>query len=195
MCHRLHRILPILACAGVLSWPAASAEMPVRKAGLWEMKMTMEGRGMPAMTMQQCTNAATDKLMTSNFGNIGREDCSKRDIQVSGRTVTVDSVCKIGGTTMATHAVVSGDFNAAYTIKVSSKREGGPPAPAGAAGETNLSIEAKWVGPCKDDQKPGDMILPGGQKVNITDLQNLRFPPGGNAPGPGAPRPGTPQPN
>jgi len=30
-------------------------------------------------------------------------------------------------------------------------------------------IQARWVGPCKADQKPGDMILPNGMKINVND--------------------------
>jgi len=34
-------------------------------------------------------------------------------------------------------------------------------------------VEAKWLGPCKPDQKPGDMVM-GGMKMNIKDLEALR---------------------
>jgi hypothetical protein len=171
----MQRHVPIV-CALVCTMPAAAAELPIRKAGLWELKMTMEGRNIPVPAMQQCTDSSTDKLMTSNFGSVGREECSKRDIQVSGRNITVDSICTLGGATVTTHAAISGDFNSAYTVKLTSKREGG--AGAGAGGTTNMTVEAKWLGACKADQKPGDMILPGGQKINIVDMQKLQLPAG-----------------
>jgi len=168
--HRHLAIVFVLACA----WPATAAELPIRKAGLWDLKMTVEGRNTAMPGMQHCTDPSTDKLMTSNFGNIGHEECSKRDVQVSGRTITVNSICTFNGTKVTTHADISGDFNSAYTVKVSSTREGGPVG----AGTTNMLIEAKWLGACKADQKPGDMILPGGHKVNIVDMQKLRLPAG-----------------
>jgi hypothetical protein len=31
-------------------------------------------------------------------------------------------------------------------------------------------IEARWTGPCKADQKPGDMIMPNGMKINIKQI-------------------------
>ena len=37
-----------------------------------------------------------------------------------------------------------------------------------------MTIEAKWLGACKADQKPGDMIMAGGRKMNIRDLQNCQ---------------------
>jgi hypothetical protein len=97
------------------------------------------------------------------------EQCSKQDMQRAGNTITVDSVCNIGGATTTSRAVVTGDFNSAYTVKVSSKREGGPAVP-GMPAETNMTIEAKWTGPCKADQKPGDVVMAKGVKMNISDM-------------------------
>jgi hypothetical protein len=48
----------------------------------------------------------------------------------------------------------------------------------------NMTIAAKWLGACHADQKPGDMIMPGGIKMNLRDLGNSISVPGG---APGAP--------
>ena len=191
----MRRHLPLVAVACLSASPAMAIDMPARKPGLWEMKMTFEGRNMPPQVMQQCIDAETDKLMSSMGGNMRNDMCSQQDVQQSGGTITVDSVCKIGSATTTSHGVITGDFNRAYTVKVTSKREGGPAIP-GLEATTNMTIEAKWAGPCKADQKPGDMIMPGGQKVNIVDLQRMQqqmqgmpgAPPGMRPPGvPGAP--------
>jgi hypothetical protein len=34
-----------------------------------------------------------------------------------------------------------------------------------------VKMAAKWLGPGAAGQRPGDMIMPGGQKMNILDLQ------------------------
>jgi hypothetical protein len=83
-------------------------------------------------------------------------------------------VCKAGAVTITSHGVVTGDFNSAYTVKVTSKREGGPPTPGMSAdGTSNMTIDAKWAGACKPDQKPGDMIM-AGRKFNIRDMQKMQ---------------------
>ena len=41
---------------------ADAVDLPIRKAGLWEMKMVRTGGSIPDMTMQHCTDASTDKL-------------------------------------------------------------------------------------------------------------------------------------
>jgi hypothetical protein len=33
-----------------------------------------------------------------------------------------------------------------------------------------MTIEATWLGPCKADQKPGDMVMANGMKMNIRDM-------------------------
>ncbi len=38
----------------------------------------------------------------------------------------------------------------------------------------NLTIEAKYLGACAADQKPGDIIMAGGRKMNIRDLENMQ---------------------
>ena len=37
-----------------------------------------------------------------------------------------------------------------------------------------MTIEAKWLGACKAGQKPGDIMMPGGMKMNITDMEKLK---------------------
>ena len=37
--------------------------------------------------------------------------------------------------------------------------------------QTSAMIEARWLGPCAADQKPGDMILGNGMKININDAK------------------------
>jgi hypothetical protein len=159
----------VLALLAVLpAGQAAAQDLPARKAGLWEIRMTMESAKLPPQITQQCIDAATDKQMSAAGGGMGKEACSKQNVQRSGNTITVDSVCTFGSTTSSSRAVITGDFNSAYTVRVTSKREGGP-----ATGSTNMTLEAKWLGACKPDQRPGDIIMADGRKMNINDLQKM----------------------
>jgi hypothetical protein len=150
---------------------AGAVEMPVRKAGLWEMKMLRTGSPAPDMTMQHCTDETTDKEMSTTFSPMAKEACSKNDIQKTATGYVADSVCSIGGMSMTSHSETSGDFNSAYTVKTTSHTQGGP---AGMARDSTTTIEAKWLGACKPDQKPGDIIMPGGIKMNIKDMEKLK---------------------
>jgi hypothetical protein len=155
----------------LLPAPAVRAdEMPLRKPGLWEMKIAKTGSVLPEMTMQHCTDETTDKQMSTAFSPVAKEACSKRDIAKTATGYVADSVCSVGGATMTSHADVTGDFNSAYTVKSTAHSDKG----AGGVHDVTSTIEAKWLGPCKPDQKPGDIVMPGGFKMNIKDAEKLK---------------------
>jgi hypothetical protein len=166
----------ILFCLGtvlVAALPAAGAraeDMPLRKPGLWEMKIAKTGSVLPEMTMQHCTDETTDKQMSTAFSPVAKEACSKRDIAKTATGYVSDSVCSVGGGTMTAHADVIGDLNSAYTVKSTVHSDKG----AGGVHDVTSTIEAKWLGPCKPDQKPGDIVMPGGFKMNIKDADKLK---------------------
>jgi hypothetical protein len=141
--------------------PAVAAELPTRKAGLWEITTSTSGH---AVKMQQCIDAATDKAMQSHTSSAPGANCSKRDVQKSADGMTIDSVCSVAGKTMTSHIVVNGSFDSNYTMTITN--EGGAlPAPR------TIALEAKWLGPCAADQKPGDTIMSNGIKMNILNMR------------------------
>ena len=156
---------------------ASALDLPTRKAGLWELTMTFEGRSLPPQVMKQCVDAASDKLMNLDFAGSNDLACSKQDMTRNGGTIVIDSVCKFGETTTTSHAVVTGSFDSVYAVRVSSTRQGGPPLPGIAPGaETHMTIAAKWLGPCAAGQKPGDVIMANGMSMNVLDMQRMRPP-------------------
>jgi hypothetical protein len=158
----------------VVSVGAASAdELPVRKAGLWEIKTIRTGSQIPEMTMQHCTDETVDREMSNNVSPMAKQICSRQDIKKTAAGYVSDSVCEVGGVTTTSHAEITGNFNSAYTVKTSSHAQGGM---AGAAGrDSTVTLEAKWLGACKADQKPGDIVMPGGGfKVNVKDIGKLK---------------------
>ncbi len=149
---------------------ARAVDLPVRKAGLWEMKVLRTGSPMPEMTMQHCTDETTDKDMSTAASPMAKEMCSKQDIQKTATGYVSDSVCGIAGMSITSHSEIIGDFNSAYTVKSTSHSEGG----AAGTRDSTTSIEAKWLGACKADQKPGDIVMPGGLKMNVKDMEKLK---------------------
>ena len=181
----MRRWLPSVAFALIWAAPAAAIDMPERKAGLWELKMTFEGGNLPPQTVEHCIDAETDKLMNTFGGGLRQQMCSQQEVKKMGGGIIVSSTCDMGGVKMTSVGVITGDFDSAYTVKVTSKRQGGVASPKAGPAETKMQLDAKWISACKADQKPGDMIMPGGVKVNIHDLKNM--------PMPGGPRPGAPK--
>ena len=167
--------LALVSALGLLAlWPVSDAgavELPIRKAGLWEMKVQRAGSTTPDMTMQHCTDETTDKEMSTSFSPVAKEACSRQDIQKTATGYVTDSVCSMLGMSMTSHAEITGDFNSGYTVKATQRSEGGP---TGVPRDSTTVIEAKWLGACKADQRPGDIMMPGGMKMNIKDMEKLK---------------------
>ena len=167
---RVTRCLAGCVLALVLSSAAIAEDLPLRKPGLWEMKVARGAAGLPGLTMQHCTDATTDKGMNTTVSPIAKQICSRQDVQKTATGYVADSICNIGGATMTSHSEIVGDFNSAYAVTTSSHSDKGP----ANLRDVTSRIEARWLGECKPDQKPGDVIMPGGVKLNVKDAEKLK---------------------
>jgi hypothetical protein len=169
------QLVSLCLALGLLAFAPASGaradELPIRKPGLWEMKVMRAGSPAPDMTMQHCTDETTDREMSTAFAPMSKEICSKKDIQKTATGFVSDSVCGLAGVSISSHSEIVGDFNSAYTVKTKSHSDGGP---AATKGDHETMIVAKWLGACKPDQKPGDIVMPGGMKINLHDMDKLK---------------------
>ena len=161
---RISSLLLLGLAAASLAGGALAADTPKRKSGLWEINTQMEG--MPSMgAMQQCIDQNTDDLMQQSAKK-EKPDCSVMDVKPQGNKVTMHSVCKFEGTTATTDAVFIGAFDSAY--KGDMKTRYNPPMHG--ISESKMTMEAKWLGPCKPGQKPGDVIMPNMKGMNINEM-------------------------
>jgi hypothetical protein len=142
-----------------------AAEQLSRKPGLWEVKTTLDNTSAPPRMVKQCIDAATDELSQSIAGPFSAAVCPERKVQRSSDAVTVDSTCSIAGKPASAHAVVTGSLDSAYTMKVAAEGDLLP------GGEMAMTMEGKWLGACAADQRPGDVIMGNGVKINIPDMQ------------------------
>jgi len=150
--------------AASLAGGALAADTPKRKSGLWEINSQMEG--MPSMgAMQQCIDQKTDDLMQQRAKK-EKLDCSVMDVKPQGNKVAMHSVCKFEGTTATTDVVFIGAFDSAY--KGDMKTRYNPPMHG--ISESKMTMEAKWLGPCKPGQKPGDVFMPNMKGMNMNEM-------------------------
>ena len=147
---------------------AEAADLPARKAGLWEVKTTIDGQGR-AVTVQQCIDAATDQMLQSSAGPFSAPACAGREVKTSDTGMTIDSRCSFNGKAASAHADITGNFDSAYTMTVTAE---GSDLPA-----VKMTMEGKWLGACTAGQQPGDVIMANGVKVNIPELQKRALAP------------------
>ncbi len=169
----MRRLLSSGLGAGLLALSSAALaeDLPLRKAGLWEMKITKVGGSVPEMTMQHCTDPTTDKEMNNSVSPLAKQICTKQDIVKTATGYVTDSVCAVAGVSMTTHAEISGDFNSAYSVTSITHSDKGV---TGKPLDATTKIQAKWLGDCQPGQKPGDILMPGGFKLNVKDAEKLK---------------------
>jgi hypothetical protein len=109
--------------------------------------------------------------MSTTFSPLSKDLCSKQDTQKTTTGYVTDSVCKVGAMSITSHSEITGDFNSGYTVKTTSHNDGGS---ANVPRDSTTTVEAKWLGACKPDQKPGDIVMPGGTKINVKDMEKLK---------------------
>jgi hypothetical protein len=143
-----------LCLLAFLTTNVLATDVPKRKAGLWEIKAHMAG--IPDMEpTQECVDQNTDNL-TQQGAKEENPDCKTLDVKRSGDKVTIHTECKLDeATIISVDYLLQGSFDSAYkgTIKTQRKSSNG-------ASESSLTLDARWLGPCKPGQKPGDVITP-----------------------------------
>jgi hypothetical protein len=145
---------------------AAAEDLPGRKTGLWEIKTTFEGKALTVS--QECVDRATDQLVRSR----PNASCSKT-VSRSANSFSIDTTCSFAGKATTTRAIVTGSVESAYMMTSQAIAE---------VPGSGFTTEAKWLGPCKASQKPGDVVMDNGRKFNVFEVQKSGAPPGAAPP-------------
>lgn len=179
---KVSAVISVLVTSLVSATVVCAADMPMRRSGLWEMQMTSTHG---TFTMEQCIDQATDDLMRRQAGSGpmmpgpggpgSKERCSTQNMRRAGDKFVMDSICQLEGTTATTHAVATGAFDSGYRME--SKTTFDPPMRG--MRESTMTIEAKWLGPCKPGQRAGDISIQGmpgmpGGMPNIQEMMKRR---------------------
>lgn len=145
---------------------AAPASLPERRPGLWEQKVTSQGR---AQVSRICLDKAVEQRFTLWGQHASRQACSRTALTPhAGGGWDFASSCDLGGgATSRTKGTVTGDFAKAYRLTAQSTISG---AAADMNGAHEMTLEANWQGPCPAGMRPGDMLLPGGMKINMMQI-------------------------
>ncbi len=166
---------PGLALALLAAGAAALAgpTFPARKPGLWEMRSAQKTGEKEPMTVQQCADSATDKAL-QEYGltrpQMNRKFCKEEMRNEAGKMLVHTETCKQSGSTMTRRIVISGDFNVAYRVESHTVYD---PKPRTPPPDEDLVADMRWMGACPAGLKPGDMLLPGGMKMNVLDLTQM----------------------
>lgn len=118
--------------------PAAAVKGVNMKEGKWEITSTMEMKGMPAGMTPPQTFTACLKQTDYVPKNAEQKDCTMKDVNVSGNTVSWEAVCKdSSGKGTITYAGDTYDGAMDMTMK-----EGGKDM------SMKMTMKGKHIGPC-----------------------------------------------
>lgn len=158
-------------CLGRLS---AADDLPARKPGLWELTRSAPRPNLPPTVRKICLDAATDALLYKVGSASGKQLCSKVDIHRSGGKVEINSICKIGERQATTRNVTTLNGDSAYHEDIAVHFD----PPIGKTADALTTQDAKWIGACPADMKPGDIVsvpsplMPVAVRMNIRDILN-----------------------
>jgi hypothetical protein len=138
-------------------------DLPKRKPGLWQHNLTSVGGPMPPTSMTMCTDERMDKMLSDRAD---AQRCSQQTVRRDGNAVVVEAVCTQQNTTVRTKGRFSGDFNSHYTGELHSTFD----PPMHGMKESRQKIDARWLGPCKPGQKPGDVEMQGMKGMNMHEM-------------------------
>lgn len=123
--------------------PAAAASLTGPAAGKWRSTTTAGGMTMPPMEI------CYDKQMTMQDAQALQQsagvDCSENTYNATSGGMTGRSVCKMGDMTITSDMKVTGDFNTAYTMDITSSMA---PAPPGMPNPSTTTITMERLGDC-----------------------------------------------
>ena len=142
------RLLVAIPIVLLFAAPAMASDVPTRKPGLWEIRMSFDNRSIPVQSIKQCVEPGADKLMQMGTPSVAQSSCSRRDVQRSGNTTTIESTCTFAGKTTNARIVISGSLESAYTMTMTSEGDAVP------GGRSSMTMAATWLGPCTAGQKP-----------------------------------------
>jgi hypothetical protein len=162
----------VLAIAGIgMQSPQVSAEdveLPLRKAGKWELKTVMAegGQDPREQVLTMCIDAEMERNTATASKLDHQRNCSKYEIKKTADAIVVDAVCNMNGRDVSSHTTMSGDFQNAFAVKIESTT-------SGVNGTQSVSIkrsieqDGKFLGDSCGDLQAGEAMSPDGVRVMV----------------------------
>ena len=142
--------------------PRPRVELPLRKAGLWEIKSSFLGGLLPAQYQKVCVNLEVDHAMMRSHSTDPAIKCTD-DVEQDGIDYVINVRCT-GPNATFTRAVISVDFHSALTTRIATRNANGERM-FGVLSELVATQEHRWLSDCDAGMKPGDAIGADGKKI------------------------------
>lgn len=167
------RILALLAMGSSLVLTSGSAgaadasDLPLRKAGHWEITTVMdEGRGPREQVLTMCIDAEMERKTAQASKKTHEENCSTYEVKTSNGVTTTDAECVFNERNVNSHTEMSGDFEKVFQVKINSTT-------SGTARGQSISIKrtitqnGKYLGEDCNGLQAGEAMGTDGKKIMV----------------------------
>ncbi len=163
--------LALLAIAGVATTSIAALAddiaLPLRKAGRWEQKTTMdEGGQKHAQSLTICIDADMERNTAAASDVEHKRSCSAYEVKKEGEKVVVEATCKMNGRDVESRTEMSGDFQSAFAVKITSTTSGLQDSQSVAIKRV-IEQEGRYLGESCGDLKAGEAMGSDGAKIMV----------------------------
>ncbi|MDR1367469.1 MAG: hypothetical protein LBJ76_01970 [Candidatus Accumulibacter sp.] len=152
------------ACAALFTAGAWASDVPKHKPGLWEIKTAKANQESSGVSLQFCVGEGVDDILNWSR-DIPRRGCDTPDVKSEENRVSLHIECRFKGVTVTTDSLFEGSFDSAYKGTTRHAMESSK-----GRFEFSITQEARRVGPCETDQKPGDIILPDKGRISADEI-------------------------
>ncbi len=161
----------LLAAASVALQPAAAyaagTDLPLRKAGRWEQKTSMEEGGKKhEQTLTICIDAEMERNTALASDAEHKKSCSKYEVKKAGDTVIVESNCNMNKRDVESRTEMSGDFQSAFNVKINSTTSGMQDSQSVSVKRV-IEQQGKFLGDSCGDLKPGEAMGTDGTRLMV----------------------------
>lgn len=168
----LTRVLVISFSISALPMPAAEAEtvsLPERKAGMWELKTSMdEGRGPREQSIKMCIDATMEANTVKASLAEHQKNCEKYEIKKDAGKTVVDMSCVYNGRHVASMTEMEGDFSKSFKIKIlSTTSDTRETTQQTITVKRTILQDGTYLGESCGDLQPGEALAPDGSKVLV----------------------------
>jgi hypothetical protein len=146
---------------------ALAQELPLRKAGLWELATVMdEGRGPRDQKLNMCIDDAMERTTAAASLAEHKANCARYDIKQEGGTTVVDADCAFGSSVQS-RTEMSGDFKTSFQVKIESTTINSNSQGQSVPVKRTITQTGTYLGESCGDLQPGEAMGPDGAKVAV----------------------------
>jgi len=156
----------VLLLAATLVNQVFAEQLPHRQPGLWELEVSLPGQPI-VQKIKECVDSKTD---SKTLGLNPDMPCSSQELSRNGDRYIMEAECTLMNSKANIRIVTSGDFKTSYAMEIVSKFD----PPLGGQSESRQTIKGRWLGPCSKGQKPGEVIMEDGTKINLIGTETTQ---------------------